>query len=275
MLELMAMPFVTCLVLTGIFVYLGIHVVEREVIFVDLALAQIAALGSVVAVLFEISIHSMQAYFVSLGFTFAGAAIFSLTRLKEKIVPQEAIIGIVYVVAAASAVLVLDRVPSEAHHIKEMLVGNILFIDIKQILGILALCGIIGLFHFIFRKIFIFISRQPLEAQAQGIKVKWWDFLFYMTFGLVVASSVKIAGILLVFSFLIIPTVCSMLFSKDFGKRLIFGWGIGALASLIGIYLSAKADLPTGAAIVCSFGLLAVCAAAIKGFTAKRILLLK
>ncbi len=256
MFELMIPPFIACLILTGIHAYLGIHVVERGVIFVDLSLAQIAALGAIVAVLAGYPIHTTQAYLLSLMFTFIGAAIFSVTRLKERAVPQEAIIGIVYVVSAAASVLVLDKFPSEATHLKEMLVGNILFVNWREIFKTLTLYGAIGAVHFIFRDKFIMISCHPERAAAQGINIRLWDFLFYMTFGFVVTSSVEMAGVLLVFSFLIVPAVCAMLFTKHFGKRLLIGWALGAFASLIGVYASAEFDMPTGAAIVCVFGLL-------------------
>ncbi|HOW27150.1 MAG TPA: metal ABC transporter permease [Elusimicrobiota bacterium] len=260
MIELMLAPFAACLILTGIHAYLGIHVVEREVIFVDLALAQIAALGSVVAFLFGVPLHTTGAYVFSLGFTFVGAAVFSLTRFRERDVPHEAIIGIVYVVAAATTVLALERAPSEAGHIKDMLVGNILFVSWEDILKMLFLYSVIGVIHVMFRKRFILISTQPDEAVRAGLSVRGWDFLFYMTFGFVVTSSVEIAGVLLVFSFLIIPAVCAMLFSKRFGTRLVLGWLLGSLGSVAGVYMSAVWDLPTGAAVVCSFGVMALLA---------------
>ncbi|MFC1679655.1 metal ABC transporter permease [Elusimicrobiota bacterium] len=256
MLEIMLPPLVACLILTGIHAYLGIHVVERGVIFVDLALAQIAALGAVIAVLAGFELHSTGSYTMSLLFTFVGAAIFSVTRLKESDVPQEAIIGIVYVVSAAAAVLVLEKFPADAGHLKHMLVGNILFVTWPEILKTLALYGAIGALHFFFREKFILLSRDPEEAGRRGISIRWWDFLFYMTFGFVVTSSVEIAGVLLVFSFLIAPAVCSMLFTRHFGKRLLLGWGLGSIVSFVGVYASAVWDFPTGAAVVCVFGLL-------------------
>jgi len=256
MLEIMLPPFIACLILTGIHAYLGIHVVERGVIFVDLALAQIAALGAVCAVLAGFELHTTPAYLVSLGFTFLGAAAFSLTRLKESPVPQEALIGIAYVVSAAAAILILDKFPADAGHIKDMMVGNILFVGWPQILKTALLYGAVGAFHLHYRKRFILISCRPDEARSQGIPIRWWDFLFYMTFGFVVTSSVEIAGVLLVFSFLIAPSVCAMLYTRHFGKRLLLGWAMGASVSLAGVYASAVLDLPTGAAVVCCFGLL-------------------
>ena len=166
-------------------------------------------------------------------------------------------------VAAAAAILALDRIPGEAEHIKEMLIGNILFVGWREVAKIAALYAAVGLFHYVCRKKFILVSRDPEKASEQGIPVRLWDFLFYATFGLVVTSSVEIAGVLLVFSFLIIPAVCAILFTKSFRRRLFIAWTAGALTSLAGIYASGRWDLPTGAAVVCCFGLLVVgCGAA-------------
>ncbi|MDI6780200.1 MAG: metal ABC transporter permease [Bacteroidota bacterium] len=270
MLELMFLPFVACLILTGIHAYLGIHVIEREVIFVDLALAQIAALGAIVAFIFGMELHSTPAYIFSLTFTFIGATIFALTRFKERKISQEATIGIVYAVTAAVAILALDRVPSEAEHIKYMLVGNILFVQWPEIIKMAILYSIIGLFHFLYRKKFLLISLNPEEAQRQRIPIRWWDFLFYATFGVVVTSSVEIAGVLLVFSYLIVPAVAAILLSDVLKVRLLLGWIIGSVTSFIGLYLSATFDFPTGAAIVCTFGIVVVGVAFIKKLVTKQ-----
>ncbi len=270
MFELMLLPFAAALILTGIHVYLGVHVVEREVIFVDLALAQIAALGAVVSVLFGFHLHSTQAFFFSLAFTSAGAALYAFTRLKDSRVPQEAVIGITYVLAAAAAVLVLDRMPGEASHLKEMLVGNILFVGGGELAKIAVLYAAVGLFHYLFREKFILISCDAEAARRSGVNIKLWDFLFYATFGLVVTSSVAVAGVLLVFSFLIMPSVATMLFTDDFRKRLLWGWGLSALTSLTGLYASAALDLPTGAAIVCAFGVLVLGAYLLRALLPRR-----
>jgi zinc/manganese transport system permease protein len=267
----MFLPFVVCLILTGIHAYLGIHVIEREVIFVDLALAQIAALGAIVAFIFGMELHSTPAYLFSLGFTFIGATIFSLTRLKEKKVSQEAIIGIVYAVTAAASIIALDSVPSEAKHIEYMLVGNILFVQWPEIIKMAILYSIIGIFHFLYRRKFLLISLDPEEAQRQKIPIRWWDFLFYATFGVVVTSSVEIAGVLLVFSYLIVPAVAAILLSDKLKVRLLLGWLIGSVTSFIGLYLSATLNFPTGAAIVCTFGIVVVAVALFKKLVIKQI----
>jgi zinc/manganese transport system permease protein len=248
-------PFLAGLILTGIHAYLGLHVVERGVIFVDLSLAQIAALGTTVAYLAGNDLHSQATYFWSLGFTIAGAAIFALTRLHgETRVPQEAIIGIVYAVSAAAAILAMSKAPEGTEHLKDMLVGNILTVSPREVLVTAILYAIVGAFHYVFRRRFLAISMDADAAAASGLRVKFWDFLFYTSFGFVVTSSVAIAGVLLVFSYLIVPSVAAMLFANTIAKRLVFGWAMGAIVSAIGILLSFQLDLPTGATIVCTFG---------------------
>ena len=253
-LMLMWKPLLACLILTGIHTYLGVHVVERKVIFVDLALAQIAALGAVLAFMFGFNLHGRETYWFSLAATFVGAIIFSVTRARREKIPQEAIIGIVYAVAAAGAILILSRAAEGDEEIRHMMVGNILLVDLREIVTMAILYGIVGSFHWYFRKMFLLISTKPEEAYRKGIKVRWWDILFYLTFGLVVTSSVHIAGVLLVFSFLIIPAVGAILFSDKISGRLFWGWGFGILASIAGIGLSYYFDLPTGATVVCVFG---------------------
>ncbi len=267
-LSFLVLPFLVGLVLTGIHAYLGVHVVERGVIFVDLSLAQIAALGTTVAFLNGYDLHSGISYFWSLGFTIVGAAIFALTRVhRETRIPQEAIIGIVYAVSAAAAILVMSKAPQETEHLKDMLVGNILAVNWTTIIKTAVLYALVGLFHFIFRRKFLAISLG--EGDKVG-NVKLWDFLFYTSFGFVVTSSVAIAGVLLVFSYLIVPSVAAMLFSNSIGKRLAIGWSMGALVSAIGILLSFRLDLPTGATIVCTFGIALTLMAVVWAFTRRR-----
>src|ERR1051326_7004435 len=207
-------PFIASLILTGIHAYLGVHVVERGVIFVDLSLAQIAALGTTVAVLSGINEHGPGAYWVSLAFTFLGAAVFSSIRSHKERIPQEAIIGICYAVASAAAILAMSKSVQETEHLKEMLVGNILTVSWAEVRKTALLYGIIGLFHFLMRKKFLMISMHPEEAIRQRIPVRLWDFLFYASFGFVVTSSVAIAGVLLVFCYLIVPSVGAMLYAE-------------------------------------------------------------
>lgn len=260
----MIYPLLACLILTGIHVYLGVHIVERKVIFADLALAQIAALGASVSFLFGHDLHDPITYLYSLGATFTGAIIFALTRTEREEVPHEAMIGIVYAVSAAAAILILSRAAEGDEHLRHMLVGNILLVEKKDVMKLFLLYGTIGFIHWCLRSTFILISTQPQEAFRQKIPVKKWDLLFYLLFGVVVTSSVQIAGVLLVFGFLIIPVVAAMLFRKDFSGRLVLGWILGVLSSTVGVSLSYHLDLPTGAALVCTLGLMLLIAAAIK-----------
>jgi len=257
----LAAPFAASLILTGIHAYLGVHVVERGVIFVDLSLAQIAVLGATMALTVQTGNHGEHTalvYWMSLGFTFIGAAVFSTVRTHKSRIPQEAVIGICYAVASAAAILAMSKAPSESEHLKDMLVGNILAVSWEQVFKTAALYAAVGAFHFIFRKKFLAISVNHDQAEATGLNVRWWDFLFYASFGFVVTSSVAIAGVLLVFCYLIVPSVAAMLFSDRIGPRLAIGWTMGTVVSALGIYLSVTLDLPTGATMVCTFGLVLV-----------------
>jgi zinc/manganese transport system permease protein len=266
-LQFLAAPFVASLILTGIHSYLGVHVVERGVIFVDLSLAQIAALGATIALLMPQSNgdpHSSFVYWVSLGFTFVGAAVFSTIRGQKARIPQEAIIGICYAVASAAAILAMSKATSESEHLKDMLVGNILAVSWPEVGHTALLYGAVGLFHFVFRRKFLAISMSHGADDVPGVSVRLWDFLFYASFGFVVTSSVSIAGVLLVFCYLIVPSVAAMLYSEHIGRRLAIGWTMGTVVSAVGVYLSLRLDLPTGATIVCTFGVALALLAAVR-----------
>src|SRR5258705_12459392 len=266
-LSFLAAPFVASLVIAGIHAYLGVHVVERGVIFVDLSLAQIAAFGATIAILLPWSDgdpHSPSVYWVALAFTFIGAAIFSTIRSKHARIPQEAIIGISYAVASAATILALSKSSSEGEHLKDMLVGNILAVSWEEVWRTAILYAIIGAFHWVFRKKFLAISLNHESAEQSGLSLRWWDFLFYASFGFVVTRSVAIAGVLLVFCYLIVPSVAAMLFADTIGKRLAIAWTMGTVVSALGVYLSLTLDLPTCATIVCTFGLVLILIAAVR-----------
>ena len=269
MLAFLAPCFVASLILAGIHAYLGVHVVERGVIFVDLSLAQIAALGATIALLLPVSggdPHAPVVYWISLAFTFLGALVFSTIRSKRARIPQEAIIGICYAVASAAAILAMSKATSESEHLKDMLVGNILAVSWHEVAKTAVLYGAIGVFHYIFRQQFLAISMDHENGRAsrRASSVRFWDFLFYASFGFVVTSSVSIAGVLLVFCYLIVPSVAAMLYADSIGKRLAIGWTMGTIVSALGVYLSLKLDLPTGATIVCTFGLVLIIMAAVR-----------
>lgn len=260
----MLAPLAICLVITGIHGYLGIHVLARKVIFVDLALAQIAALGTTYAYLLGYDprdgADAPAVYLISLGFTIAGAAIFALTRMRREKVPQEAFIGIVYAVATALAILLLAKSAGEAEHIKQMLVGNVLLVTWPTVAKTALLYAAIGAFHIAFRRPFSEISTDPAAAAAAGRRVRLWDFAFYATFGLVITRSVAIAGVLLVFSFLIVPAVIAFLFQDGMRRRIVLAWAVGTACSAAGMLVSYYGDLPTGPSVVACFAALLVVA---------------
>lgn len=255
-LDIIFWPLLVTIVLTGIHVYLGLHVVNRGVIFVDLALAQVAALGTAIGVLLGLEHDGELAYAIALAFTFMGAGLFAVTRRKDSPVPQEAIIGITYVVAAAMMILLLSKSAEGAEHLNHLLVGSILFATPKIVGYTFVLYTLIGLFHWVFRRQFLEASEMIQTDTDNTANFKLWDFLFYVTFGFVVTSSVKIAGVLLVFSFLIIPAVAALLFVHTNKTRLIFGFVFGLVGSILGMLVSLILDIPTGASIVVTYGFL-------------------
>lgn len=265
-LELMLPPFVACLVLVAMLAYLGLHVIAREVIFVDLSLAQMAALGSLSALLFHVDPDSSKTYVFALLATAIGAFVFALTRTSGHTgrVPQEAFIGIVYVVASAAAVLVANKVPGGGEAVEKTLVGSLLWVTWPQIAKLAAIYAGLGIFQFIFRHRFLTISFHAEDAERQGWKIRWWDFLFYLSFGVVITLAVPIAGVLMVFSFLVVPAVIANLFTGDKRRMAAISWGTGALASVLGLWLSYTKDLPTGPLIVCMYGALLLVAVVVK-----------
>src|SRR6476619_3056272 len=252
--EVMFWPIVACILLPWLLVYLGLHVVQRGIIFIDIAMAQMASLGICVAVLLHMDLESPATFGIALAFTLAGAGIFSVTGKRTSQIPQEAVIGIAYVVAAAAAVLLLSRAAEGDEEIKNMLVGNILLVTPREVWERFALFAAVGVFHFVFRRNFLLVSFDREGAYQKGLQVRWWDFFFYAVFGLVVTSFVRIAGVLLVFSYLIVPAVCGINLATRISRRLLIGWIIAWLGGIAGLFLSFWWDLPSGAAIVCTFG---------------------
>lgn len=268
MIELLAWPFVAGLVLTLMHAYFGLHVLARGVVFVDLALAQVAALGVTVAILAGHPVQSEAAYWYALAFAAAGAVLFALARPYEAAMQQEAVIGIVYAASAALGVLALDRAPQGAEHIKQLLIGSILTVTTQEVTVLAALYALIGLAHWVFRRPLIEVSFHPLLAAARRRQVFLWDVFFYGSFALVVTSSVRIAGVLLVFSYLIVPAAIAGLFASALRGRLAIAWGLGTALTAAGLYASWRWDLPTGPAIVAAFA--AATAVVAIGFAVKK-----
>jgi zinc/manganese transport system permease protein len=252
----LAAPFAACVVLVGILGYLGLHVLLREVIFVDLALAQIVAMGAVIAFFFGFEHGTPQSFAISLAAAVIAAAIFSWSRMRNPRIPQEAIIGITYVVASAATILVADRAPEGAEHIKELLAGTIIWVTWPTVFKVLRICITVGVIYFLLRRKFHLISEDPEAAFEQGMKVRLWDFLFYVLFGLVITVSVEIAGVLMVFAYLVAPSIIALASNSIWSVRIGLAWLVGLTASALGLLASYHWDLPSGPAIVCALGLL-------------------
>lgn len=254
----LAAPFAACTLLVGILGYLGLHVLLRGVIFVDLALAQIVAMGAVIAFYLGYEQGTPQSFAISLGAAVLGAAIFSWSRMREARIPQEAIIGISYVVASAATILVADRAPEGAEHIKELLAGTVIWVTWPTVFKVVRVALVVGVLYLILRRRFHLISEDPERAYAAGMRVRWWDFLFYVLFGLVITVSVEIAGVLMVFAYLVAPAIIALASSQDWGRRMGIAWLIGLSASAMGLLASYRWDLPSGPAIVCALGIFLV-----------------
>ena len=258
-------PLLALILLPGLLVYFGLHVVERGIIFVDLALAQIAALGICVAIALGAHPgHDVLPYVLSVVFTLLGAGLFAWTRFDHPRVPQESIIGIIYVVSAAAATLVLSHSAEGDEALKNLLVGNVLLVSKAEVLRTFGLFAAIAFVHALLREKFLMITFHEEQAAARRIALRTWDFLFYATFGLTVVAFVQITGVYLVFSYLIVPAVCGALLSANIRTRLIVGWTVAFIAGVSGLLLSVKLeslDLPTGPSIVCCFGVLLIACA--------------
>lgn len=254
MLELLLWPFIAGLVLTGIHAYFGIHVLARGVVFVDLSLAQVAALGITVAILAGHPVQGQAAYWYGLSFAIGGAILFAIARRHEAALQQEAVIGITYAVSAALGVLALDRAPQGAEHIKQILIGSILTVTPEEVRNLALLYAALGVVHWLLRRPLLDVSFHPQLAAATPRRTLFWDVIFYGSFALVVTSSVRVAGVLLVFSYLIVPAAIAGLFATTVRGRLMLAWLLGTAVTAAGLGASWGWDLPTGPAVVAAFG---------------------
>lgn len=261
MLDLLLPPFVAAMIILLTHAYLGLHVIEREVIFVDLALAQIAALGSTVAFLIGAAHGSLESYLFSLVFTLFGALIFTVTRMDDSPVPQEALIGITFVVASAAVILLSSFSAEGTEHLQETLTGQLIWVTWPTVGQVAASYGLISLFHYVFRRKMLAITFAPHRVR----RLKLWDFVFYATFGVIITSSVHIAGVLMVFSVLVIPAVIAFFYTRRFFRALIIAWGSGTVAIVGGLGISFSLDFTTGPVLVVSFGLVLLVALLLRG----------
>jgi zinc/manganese transport system permease protein len=254
-LTFMGPPVAACLLLAVVFTYFGCHVLKREIIFIDLSLAQLAALGTTLAFVLDLELDSPGSLALSFLFVIAGSAFFSCTKNLSESIPQEAVIGIVYVVSASLALLLASQMPHGAEHLKTLLNGSILWVTWGGVLQIFGVTLLVGGLHWVKRVQFIEQSANYKTLTAGKSQGGIWDFLFYVTLGGVIIFSVRTAGVFLIFTLLIIPAVCGALFSQSMAKQFTIGSILGIAISLAGLLLSFFLDLPTGATLVCSFGM--------------------
>ncbi|OGF99341.1 MAG: hypothetical protein A2Z86_09455 [Candidatus Glassbacteria bacterium GWA2_58_10] len=254
MLSFMAMPFLACIVLLGIHSYFGLHVLKREIIFIDIAMAQVAALGGLLALLAGRAHEGTWAHWLALGMTATAAALFTAAKNSGQRVPQEAVIGVVYAVAATGSILLAVRMPGGGEHLHEALDGSILWTDWSVVRHSTLVYAIVGAFHWVFRKKFIMLSFDLPGARAAGMRIRLWDFLFYFSLGWVLVHSVEIGGVLLVFAILVLPASISSLLAERLGMRILIGWSVGAASCALALFLSWKLDLPSGPAVICVLG---------------------
>jgi len=256
MIDLLLAPFIAAMIILLTHAYFGLHIIQRGVIFVDLALAQIAALGGTVGFLLGAEPGSDTIYIFSFGFTLLGALIFSGSRMKDSPVPQEALIGITYVVASAAVILLAGLTSEGSEHIRESLTGSLIWVTWPTVGKMVLSYGALGVFHWIFRRPLLSITFSRKRER----KVFLWDLLFYATFGFAVTSSVNTAGVLMVFSVLVIPAVIAFFFTRRFARALWLAYGVGTAAIVLGLLVSFTLDWATGPVLVCSFGFFLVLA---------------
>ena len=250
LIQLFSQPFLVCLAMVVILGYMGIHVLKREVIFIDIALAQIAAVGAIVAhVAFRAHGDSLFGYSIAFGFTLTASVFYSLVRRKVSQIPLEAVIGVSYAIAAAAALFLVGVAPGGHMHVQHMLAGSILWATWKDFLLCVFVFSTVGFCFYLFRHPFKEISDNYESALRKGIKVVWWDFLFYALFGIVITLAVRIGGVVVIFAFLMIPATISALFSSSWGKRLVISWVIGIGATIAGLFFADYFDFSIGSAI--------------------------
>jgi zinc/manganese transport system permease protein len=265
MLAFAALPLAAAIVFTGIHTWFGLQVLRRNVVFADLALAQISALGATVGVVAGHAVQSAAGYGYTLIFTGIGALLLTASRGLARSARQEAFIGVLYVVATAATVLVVDRSPQGAEHVKKMLIGGILSVSASEIGHFIILYSAIGVLHWLVRRPLLAAADNAAAPGTAGATA-FWDLVFYVSFGVVVTSSVGTAGVLLVFCFLIVPALVGTLFSSRIGAALAIGWLAGAVASAAGIFGSFLLDAPTGAVTVLAFAAVLIIAAGVRAF---------
>jgi len=244
-LNFLVWPFLACLLLILIHAYFGIHILQRGIIFVDLALAQFIGIGIALSFLYG----EEKSLLLSVIFAFLGSLILALSRKTARHVNIEAFIGVLYIFSFAAATLILDRSPHGMEEFKTIMNGSIIWVTPKEILSTFIVYGSVGALHFFLRRLF-----YALTFEGKGNFLL--EFLFFASFAIVLVKSVHIAGILQVFSFLVVPALIGRLFFRQQSRILITGWLVGVLVSVLGIFLSFRLDLPTAPLIVAGLAII-------------------
>lgn len=253
--SIQGLPFLACIVMLAILCYIGIHVLKREIIFIDIALAQIAAVGAIAAdVIFHIHDHSIYAHILAVGTTIAAAAFFAIVRRRIRQVPLEAVIGVSYAVSAAAALFLVGVAPGGHVHIEEMLSGSILWATWNDVVWSAGIFAAVGLCFYAFRRPFRMISEDYEGAVAGGYNTVGWDFLFYVLVGIVITTAVRVAGVVVVFTFLIIPATLSAAIASGWMGRLLVAWVFAAVSAAVGLLFAERFDFSVGPAIALFLG---------------------
>lgn len=266
----LAPPVISCIISAGILGYYGNHILSRGIIFIDIAVAQIAALGTMIGLLLGYAEESLNVQLISYGFTILVLLLFSLIRIRKQRLPQEAIIGILYCIALGMALLLAEKIPGGSNFITKTITGNILWVTWGKVLQCTIFFTVIGIVLFIFEKRIRAISLHPDRAGIKALSERWPDLLFYVTFGIVIVKTVPIQGIFLVFILLIAPAAIAGLLTSSWRKRIIWSWIIGAAGSVAGISLSFVLNISNGPAIVCILGISALIIAFLKLLVKKK-----
>ena len=251
----LAAPITACVLLAGILGYFGNHILSRGIIFIDIALAQIVALGTMIGLLFGFAEGSVAVQIITLIFTLIIVIFFALTKFEKQLIPQEAIIGIIYGLGLGIATLFAEYIPRGSNYITKTITGNILWCTWDEIIFAFELFVAIGIVHIFLGKNFIKITDAKDQFPFSPQKVRMMEVIFYITFGIVVVKAVPIAGIFLVFILLIAPTSIATIFTSQWKWRFIWSWIIGIVLSLVGIIISYQLDISNGPAIVCLMGI--------------------
>ena len=252
----LAAPITVSIILAGILSYFGNHILSRGIIFIDIAVAQIAALGTMIGLLLGFAEESGSVKMISYIFTIAVISVFALTKFKKQVISQEAIIGIFYFLALGIAMRLAEKIPGGSNFISKTITGNLLWVTWKSVLSCLIMIVGIGIIHVIFRRQFIKISDSKNGLPYSLWKTRAYELLFYITFSMVIVKAVPIGGVFFVFTLLIAPASAATLFTDSWKKRLIWSWIIGLTVAVAGMYLSYTMHISNAQAIVTRMGLI-------------------